>query len=259
MYSIDQLFKALDNLAPLTLSKELIASGDYDNSGVLVNAHNQVKRVLFSIDLSKESVKRAISKKCDTIVTHHPAIYTPVKNLNKEDALFMAVNAGINVISMHLNLDITTEGIDHYLAIGLGGKNPKIISLHRDEFGYGREFSVKEKALSDIVKEIKREFNTKRVVLYGKATEKIDHVASFCGAGSSYVSDYIAKGGRAKLIVTSDLPHHVIKEVVESGKSLVALTHYSSENYGFKRVFEKLKNQLSLEIECLYFEDKRFM
>ena len=61
----------------------------------------------------------------------------------------------------------------------------------------------------------------------------------------------------AQLIVTSDAPHHVIKDLIEKGRCLVLLTHYASENYGFKRFYEKVAKEQS--IEAFFFEDKRFM
>ena len=48
--------------------------------------------------------------------------------------------------------------------------------------------------------------------------------------------------GKADVIVTADLPHHVIKALVESGKCVLQFTHYTTEVYGFKKFSDALKN-----------------
>ncbi|MBP5686241.1 MAG: Nif3-like dinuclear metal center hexameric protein, partial [Clostridia bacterium] len=128
MYDLRDFFAVLDGIAPIKYSYALIEKGDYDNSGIIVAQNSEIKRVLFSLDLSVGAVKRAKNSKCDTIVTHHPAIYHPLKTLDGENAaLLSAVNGGLNVISMHLNLDVAKGGVDESLAAGLGGANAEIL------------------------------------------------------------------------------------------------------------------------------------
>jgi putative NIF3 family GTP cyclohydrolase 1 type 2 len=83
--------------------------------------------------------------------------------------------------------------------------------------------------------------------------------ASFCGGGASHAEKYVLGGGIADVIITSDMPHHVILETVESGKCVILITHYSAENYGFKKYFEKIKKQTEKNVDCYFYSDKRFM
>ena len=104
MFDLNEFFKVLDGLAPLKYSLMQIEKGDYDNSGILLKTHLDVEKVLFSLDLTSETVKRAKKLKCDTVVTHHPAIYYPIKTLDAfgETAAFaLAAENRLNVISMH--------------------------------------------------------------------------------------------------------------------------------------------------------------
>ncbi len=261
MYDINAFFRVLDEYAPLEISKKMIEAGDYDNSGIIVKAHPGVGKVLFTLELSAKSVKRAVQAKCDTIVTHHPAIYYPVKNLDFENQdtapLVVAVKNDLNVISMHLNLDSATCGIDHYLCQGLGGQKYKILFYTDEVYGYGREFEV-DKPLGVLVKEIKKNFNTNKVLTYGKSGSLIKKVASFCGGGASHAQRAVAENlTDADLIVSSDMPHHVIKYLVEAGKNIVILPHYVAEEYGFKKFYESVTNTLK-DVTTIYFDDKRF-
>jgi dinuclear metal center YbgI/SA1388 family protein len=217
--------------------------------------------MLFSLDLSNESVKKAIELGCDTIVTHHPAIYTPVKSLSVDSEtapVTLAVMNKINVISMHLNLDMATTGIDYDLALALGGKDHKIIDYLDEKHGYGRELNLTA-TLSELVERIKTELCTDKVICYGESNDFAKTVATFCGGGASNALELVQKGKtKADTIVTSDMAHHVLKELIELGKNVIIIPHYASEDYGFKKFYLDVLDKTKENIESYYFEDKRF-
>ena len=63
----------------------------------------------------------------------------------------------------------------------------------------------------------------------------------------AYGRDYMVEKGftDANVIVTSDMAHHQIKQLVESGKAIILLTHYASENYGFNQFYAQVLSQLT--------------
>ncbi|MBQ9486104.1 MAG: Nif3-like dinuclear metal center hexameric protein [Clostridia bacterium] len=261
MYSLNNFFDVLDKIAPIKYSYMQIERGDYDNSGVLIRSTDCVVRALFSLDLSVAAVKKAIRLKCDTVITHHPAIYHPVKSLDVNGdtaAVALSLKNGLNVISMHLNLDVASGGTDESLCAGLGGENPKNLN-GLDEFAhYGREFALSG-TLADLKKRIAENFGTQKTLVYGNLKSGAGVVASFCGGGSEYALSYVRSGGVADTVITSDMPHHVLKELTERGKQVIILTHYASENYGFKKFYEKVKKEVAGSAETFFFEDKRFL
>ncbi len=263
MYKLEEFFAILDEIAPIKYSYALVDKGEYDNSGIIVAQHDNVKRVLFSLDLSIDAVKKAKSNNCDTIVTHHPAIYRPIMSIGVSDdtvALSSAVKEGLNVISMHLNLDVAAYGIDRSLAEGLEGKNIEILDVLENGVGYGRKFES-DKTVSQLKEIIKRNFKTQRTLFYGDKNRLIKTAACFCGGGSSHAEKMLSNGKLANvdLIVTSDMPHHLIKRFTEAGINLILLTHYAAENYGFKKFYEKVKAKTTAGCEVLFFEDRKFM
>lgn len=262
MLKINELFSALDERAPLEYSLKYIERGDYDNSGIIVESKDEAEKILFSLDLSEATVKKAAELGCDTIVTHHPAIYSPIKRLSVKDdtaPLLFAIKRGLNVVSMHLNLDAAEGGIDASLCEGLGGKTCKILEPLAENVGYGREFEVSETTFSDFVKNAEKVFNTDKITAFGDAGAIIKTAACFCGAGAGSCVKYIAGGGVADAIVTSDMPHHAIKLAIESGKCVMLLTHYASENYGFKKYYERITEDLGDKAQTFFFADERFM
>lgn len=262
MFDINALYSKIDEFAPFSVSEQMIKLGEYDNSGIIIKSHEEVKSVLFSLDLSEAAVKKAKSLSCDTVVTHHPAIYYPVKSLKYDDkttsSVLLAAKRNLNVLSAHLNLDAAENGIDYYLAKGLGADSYRIIDKLDGKHGYGREFAVSV-SLSDIKKRIKENLKTDKFVSYGKNGNIIKKCASFCGGGAGHALEYVKAGKTdADLIISSDMPHHVIKELTEYGKSIIILPHYSAEEYGFKKFYEKISSELSGKVESFYFSDKRF-
>lgn len=262
MYKIDRLLALLAEYAPLEISYKAIERGDYDNSGLLVKNSENASKILFSLDLSDLAVDRAIESNADTIVTHHPAIYNPVKKLSIDGdnrALLRAIKAGLNVISMHLNLDMTSLGIDEYLARGLGGVKTKILDDLDGEHGYGREAELSvEKDAEQVLLDAKNTFKTDKILLYGNG--KVKSIASFCGSGGDYAVEQVEKGKTsAQLIVTSDLPHHQLLPLIEAGKMVMIIPHYSSELYGFNKFYEWTVAQIGDLATLEFFEDKRFM
>ncbi len=256
MCDFNKLMGVLQAIAPFELSQKMIERGSYDNSGVIIKCHNNAKGILFSLDLTDNAVQKAVELGMDTIITHHPAIYMPIKSLSIEDnsaVLVKAIKSGINVISCHLNLDIANGGIDECMMQAVGGSNPQLIEQVEGLFGYGRQYDITEITLGELEQIVKQKFETDKVVVYGSKSQKIKTVASFCGAGGAQ-----ATSASAQVVITSDMPHHVIKELIERGKCVILLPHYASENYGFKRFYKSVSQELGV-VKTYYLEDQRFL
>ena len=121
-----------------------------------------------------------------------------------------------------------------------------------DGGAYGRVYDVSQTSLKALQTGIERRFSTARAVVYGQE-RKIGRAASFCGAGADDEAVRFALKCGADVIISSDFKHHVLTYAVESGLSVIILTHYASENYGFKKYYEKIRRQT--ELPCVYHED----
>lgn len=284
---LSEFYKIADELAPKALSDALCAKyGMYDNSGILVDTGREVERAVFSLDFSVGAIGRAIETKSNLIVTHHPAIYGKISEVcggesgyGKRDALgtggklVCAIENGISVLSMHLNLDCADGGIDESLMRGImlsaaraGGGTPsgdfadvrsERCMLTAEAAGasgaYGRVYDVESCKFSELCGEIKKTFSTGQVCVYGEADKKISRVASFCGAGADEESLAFACDCGADVIVSSDFKHHIVAAAAERGKSVIILTHYASENYGFEKYYQKIRGRSG--IPCEFYTD----
>ena len=244
----NDIFSAACSIAPLELSAELVRITDgYDNSGVILETDRDIDKVLVTLDLSPQCADYAVANGFGLIVTHHPAIYAPVKSLNFKDnaALLKCAANGIGVISMHLNLDVAENGIDACLASGLGAKKPKILTPVGEGTGYGRLFNIEKTTLASFKHRICEVFETENVMIYGKRDREIKRVASFCGAGCDIPELDLIDGADA--VVSADFKHHVIREALNRGLCVVQMTHYASENYGLKTFTAALAKRIGIK------------
>lgn len=262
---LSEFYKLAEGFAPKSLSDEYcLKYGAYDNSGVLVDTGEEVKCVLFSLDLSKTAVKKAIESKANLIVTHHPAIYGKIGGISIEDPLgqklIECIKNGISVISMHLNLDGAKGGIDESLmeAVQLasgrkeGGRCESLMMHSLTGGGYGRVYEIEKTKAQALGEGLKKELSSEKVFVYGSG-KTVEKAASFCGAGGDEESVKFALSANADVIVSADFKHHVIAYAIENGLSVIQTTHYASENYGFKKYYEKIRE--ATNVPCVWHED----
>ncbi len=265
---LSEIYKIADEIAPKRLSDELCSRyGMYDNSGILVDVGEEIHGILFSLDLSTAAINEAMAMGANLIITHHPAIYGKISRIDYHDEgilgnkLIRCIRHGISVVAMHLNLDAAQDGIDESLMQGIclsaGGTEAPctqpILQFPVDGGAYGRAYCVENTALGDLAEAMGAVFSTDRVEVYGEPSSPIERVASFCGAGADEGSVAFAKQNGAQVMISSDFKHHVLSLALESGVSVITLTHYASENYGYKKYYEKICRQV--EIPCYYHED----
>ena len=265
---LSEIYKIADAIAPKRLSDEICQNPDwYDNSGILLDTGEEIQGVLFSLDWSLDAVDAAIAAGANLIVTHHPAIYGKLANARFDDEsmtgkkLVKCLRNGISVISMHLNLDLADGGTDESLMQGIllsAGSNDgagKAEILHSvSAGGYGRAYDVPQIALKTLAENMKKTFSTNRVDVYANGVETVMRVASFCGGGADESAVEFAVKHGAQLLISADFKHHVLTLAMEKGLSVLTLTHYASENYGFKKYYEKIRQEI--EIPCIYHTDE---
>lgn len=253
--TIKDIYKLIDNYAPFSLSDELVRAQDlYDNSGIIMENEEKITGIVFALDLTERAVDFAARNGCNLIVTHHPAIYHPIKRIG--GALYKAASSKIGVISCHLNLDCAMTGVDFGFADSLGAKEQKIITP-LSEGGYGRYFEVEPTSFGAAVERAEKNFSTK-VLAYGDRNKTIRSVASFCGAG---LGTEDIDGKKADLYCSADIPHHVALYALERGACVLQFTHYACEIrgiidlYGHISQLNEIKEQ---NIKTYFFDDERF-
>ena len=116
MADVKEIYSHLDSLFPRSLSCS------WDNDGLMVcpDSSGKVKKVLLALDVTQKVANEAICGGYDVIISHHPLIFRPLRQLSEEFAgaavPMKLFSAGISVISLHTRFDAGEGGINDTLA-----------------------------------------------------------------------------------------------------------------------------------------------
>ncbi|MDP3182595.1 MAG: Nif3-like dinuclear metal center hexameric protein [Desulfobaccales bacterium] len=84
----------------------------------------QVKKILVALEATPEVVAEAARRGAQLLLTHHPLLYQPVKEVREDQPsgrlLAAVIRAGLALVSCHTNLDVAPGGLNDYLAQILG-------------------------------------------------------------------------------------------------------------------------------------------
>lgn len=129
------IIKYLEDWAPKGLAWEK------DNVGLQVgNPGIRIKNILLSLDLNEQVINTAKRENCNFIITHHPLIFFPLKNIdiarNRNARMIeKLIKEKITLYSAHTNLDFTKHGVSYQLAKRLELENIQVLkNLKENQF-----------------------------------------------------------------------------------------------------------------------------
>ena len=115
---IDRIAAEIDAIAPLKLAQS------WDNVGFLIGDRDrEIRRILVTIDITRDVVAEAKSVEADLIVSYHPVIWDGLKKITADGpagVVYELIHAGIGVYSIHTSLDVVAGGVNDALADVLG-------------------------------------------------------------------------------------------------------------------------------------------
>ncbi|MCL2513761.1 MAG: Nif3-like dinuclear metal center hexameric protein [Oscillospiraceae bacterium] len=226
MIKVKDIYNFIDNFAPFATAE------DWDNCGILAGDPDAAaENVLVTLDVTGEVIKQAVLQKCELIVSHHPALYKPVKAFTKGNILYEAVKSGVSVISAHTNYDAAIGGVNDVLCGILDMKN---ITAHENLVM--RTGEIKEQAATDFVKFLYE--NISHDIRYCLPEKRIKKIAVVGGSGFMFFGD--AKEAGADAFLTGDAKYHDFIEAEENGIVLIAAGHYETENPAAKTLRDRL-------------------
>ncbi|HHW67311.1 MAG TPA: Nif3-like dinuclear metal center hexameric protein [Epulopiscium sp.] len=230
-----KIIEELNKLAPEYLAEE------WDNVGLMIGDMDQeVKRILIALDAIPEVVNEAIAEKADLVITHHPFIFKPLKNIRKDHILgkciYDLIQNNISVYSAHTNLDIAFGGTNDVLAQILELENISILSelefKGQDieaKYGMGRIGTLKRSyTLDEFAKFVQDKLKLPNIRIVGASNHLVNKVALTTGSGMSYLQDAVNK--KADVFITGDVKFHDAQRALQMGISLIDAGHYGTEN-----------------------------
>ncbi|MDY0384569.1 Nif3-like dinuclear metal center hexameric protein [Trichlorobacter sp.] len=98
---------------------------EWDNVGLqLGDPAGAVERVMVALDPLPEVLDQALSRNCQLLITHHPLIFKPLRQITTGSItgklVLQAASHGLALVAMHTNYDIADGGLNDLLAERLG-------------------------------------------------------------------------------------------------------------------------------------------
>ena len=93
----------------------------WDNNGLMLGDENtHIKKIMLTLECTKEIIDEAIEAGVDLIISHHPFIFSGIKSINTKDykgeCIYKAIKNNISIYSAHTNFDIGEDGLNDEVA-----------------------------------------------------------------------------------------------------------------------------------------------
>lgn len=221
---------------------------DFDNAGFLVGDINaEINRVLITLDITSEVVHNAHDIGADLILSHHPVIFRPIKNLYTNTVPYQLAKYGISALCMHTNVDLAEiDGINFCLAQAIGLQNIKVDT--KNCFAYG---SIQETDAENFAKHVKKSLNCDGL-RFTDIDKKIKKVVVSGGAGGDLIFNLPPE---TDAFVTGEIKHHELLYAAENNIVAVDASHRRTEEI-FKQAMQKRLSKSFPEVEFIVSCDK---
>ena len=231
MPTVSDILSFLDTLAPPAMKM------DWDNVGLLCGNRNApVSRVLVALDPFEDVCREAERWGAQLIVTHHPLIFDPLKNVTEDTSVGRCVRllcrADISAVNAHTNLDCAPGGVNDCLARTLGLTDVQVVSpmgtdaLGR-EWGLLRMGHVPEQPLETFLVTVKERLGCAGL-RYVSGGQPVRQVAVGGGACAGGLSEAVSAG--CDTFVTADVKYNQFWDANDLGLNLIDATHFATEN-----------------------------
>ena len=229
MVTAKQIYDYIDSIAPFETAMS------FDNVGILVGSRSaQSERVLLALDATKAVLEEAKAGNINIVVTHHPVIFDPLRQLAQDSIPYIAARNDITVISAHTNLDIARGGVNELLARTAGVNAEEYFDEHCALIG-----SLENEASPfELAESIKAGMKL-RGLRYTDSGRKLKKVMVSCGAGGSNI--FLAAELGADAFITGEIKHHEIVFANDSNIAVFDLGHFQSEDMVIPALAEMLK------------------
>ena len=226
---LGEILDRLEQLSPASFAM------DWDNSGLLVGDRDaEIHRVLIAVDATKEVIEEAIELRAELILTHHPMIFSPVKQIVRDDLvgdkILTLAEHHISLVAMHTNFDVI--GMADEVADRLNLKHKRVLDVtYEDDIskeGLGRYGMLpREMSLKELAEQVKLKFDIPGVVMYGDGDAIIEKIAILGGSGKSAIEE--ALKNKCQVLITGDLTYHAVLDAMQEGLFLIDAGHFGIE------------------------------
>jgi dinuclear metal center YbgI/SA1388 family protein len=238
--TVDDLLMMLEEIASFGLAET------WDNVGLMVGDPAQwVSGILVALDPTERVLAEAVAAGINTIITHHPLIFHPLKNVRTDRVpgrfLQRAMADSVSVVGCHTNLDLATGGVNDVLAARLGLIDVRPLTARsagqqtaQDHdplplLGFGRWGRLAVPMTGGaFVSHVQQALATPVVRVAGRLPEEVTTVAACGGSGSDLAEAAFLKG--AQVYVTGEVKLSTARWAEACEFCILDAGHFATEN-----------------------------
>jgi len=234
---IKDLYKFLNEKYPKSLSCE------WDNDGIMCisDEEREVKKVLVCLDVTEKAAEYAIGNGYDTIISHHPLVFKPLKGIDPENnvsrKLIKLIKNDVSVLSFHTRLDAADGGVNDAISEKIGLSDVKCFGSEGIDMGRIGNLD-KECEFEQFIQELKKTFNCPSVTAV-KVRDFVSKVAVLGGEGKDFYNS--AKAAGADTFITGDASYNFLSDSSEYSVNVICLGHFYSEDVVCKNLNDQIK------------------
>lgn len=224
------------------------AALEWDNVGLLVGrTEKDVKKIYVALDATDEVIDAAIMQGVDMLITHHPMIFSPLKQITDEhfigNRVVKLLQHDISYYALHTNYDVLGMANLSGTILGLNDMEVLEVTDAENSEGIGRIGALScEITLQECCELVKKRFQLDGVKVFGNMEQKVKRIAISPGSGKHMTNLAIAKG--ADVFVTAEIDHHEGIDSVAQGMAVIDAGHYGLEHIFIKDIAAFLQGQL---------------
>ena len=211
---------------------------------------------MLCLDVTEDIVREAVDLGCNLIVSHHPLLFRPLRQVTDADlvqrSVRIAIQNDICIYAAHTNLDNAEDGVNYRIAEKLGLIDvemiaPRTVSTNDANvraasavMGY---LPVAEDSFA-FLQRVKQAFGVEALQHNQLLERQIQSVAICGGAGDFMLNE--ALRAEADAFITGEMHYHVWFGH-EQEIQIAVLGHYESEQYTreiFREVIERVAPNL---------------
>lgn len=223
MTKVNDIYEYIDSIAPYHTQE------GWDNSGLNTGDGNaQVSRVLLALDLTDSVIDEAVRLGAQLIVTHHPSLFRPLKNVTADTYAYKLIKNGISALSAHTNLDAAVGGVNDVLCKLFELSDVSSFAIEDTPVELARIGTLPSPMTSDEFASYVKEKLHLHHATYTRSGKVISRVAVIGGGGGEYFDTAIQAGADA--LVTGEAKHHQLLDAAAKDFTVVSAGHYETEN-----------------------------
>jgi dinuclear metal center YbgI/SA1388 family protein len=216
----------LERLAPLDLAE------DWDNVGLLLepsgSAERQISRLFLCIDLSEGVLSEAIEQRADFVVAYHPPLFKGFKRLRasaaEERVVVRALEARLPVYCPHTALDAAPNGVNDWLARGLGpGKCRALAPATAKNGAFKLVVFVPRSHVDALRSALAREVGAGQIGNYSECSYELEGKGSFFGSDAS--TPQVGERGRLEFVAEVRLEMRCERSALKDLARVIAAHH----------------------------------